>query len=86
MFVCKRYKFQNLSICTLGKKIEIHFFFPGSNPSLKDPTNGYKEGRVNQNFTLMADVGDNYDKDTCQWFVPNPVQNGLSLITLNMGT
>ena len=33
----------------------------------------------------MADVGDNYDKSTCQWFVPNPIQNGLSLITLTMG-
>ena len=53
---------------------------------MKDPQNGFKYGRLNQNFTLIADVGDNYEKNTCQWFVPNPIQNGASFITLTMGT
>merc|ERR1719323_1583960 len=57
----------------------------GAGPSLKDPQNGFKYGRLNQNFTMIADVGDNYEKDTCQWFVPNPIQNGASFITLTMG-
>ena len=61
-------------------------FFTGANPSLKDPANGFKYGRLNQNFTLIADVGDNYEKNTCQWFVPNPVGNGgLSVIPVTMG-
>ena len=67
------------------KRKKWSFIIAGAGPSLKDPQNGFKYGRLNQNFTIIADVGDNYLKNTCQWFVPNPVQNGASIITLNMG-